>query len=116
MGVSNGVSPAESLLEPSEPVQLGGRTRLLKMGFNFLCCLEEKSGTNPFADPVAFEGDSPVRIRLLVWAALWDEKPRPSLEEVGSWLVGDWSSVTQALARLREKTSPKAKAGKQRPR
>jgi hypothetical protein len=114
MSVTNGVSPAEAMLEPYEEVELGGKTRRLYFGFNTLCELQTATGTNPFEDSKTLEPTSPVAIRLLVWACLWREDPRPSLEQVGAWLLPAWDSVVHALARLQARSTPDPKKARKR--
>lgn len=114
MSVQNGVSPAEAMLEPYEEIELGGKRRRLYFGFNTLCELQAITDKNPFEDSKALEPTSPVAIRYLVWACLWRETPRPTLEEVGAWLLPAWAEVVGALARLQARTSPDAKKGSRR--
>lgn len=117
MSAGNGVSPAEAMLEPYEEVDLGGKVRRLYFGFNTLCELQAATGINPFENQQALEPTSPVAIRLLVWACLWKEEPRPSLEQVGAWLMPAWDGVVRALARLQARTAPDPKKGaRRRPR
>jgi hypothetical protein len=88
---------------------LGGCERTLYLDFNALAELQEAAGVNPFERPEVLDEASPRALRLLVWACLYEEDPRPSLHEVGAWMMGDWQHVTQALTELRSKVFPDAK-------
>lgn len=114
MSVSNGVSPAEAMLEPFEEVELGGKKRRLTYGFNTFCELQTLTGKNPFEDTSILEPTSPMAIRALVWACLWGETPRPTIEEVGAWLMPSWGNVAGALTRLMVAATPEAKKGSRR--
>jgi hypothetical protein len=120
----NELTPAEE--EPFEEIELGGAKRKIRFGFNTLCELEKETGINPLDKPQLMQliggKDSPVKIRLLLWAALWSEDPRPSLQQVGSWLSGvkSWDGVVKVLSRLQVRSSPEpgtaGKRGSRRPR
>jgi hypothetical protein len=118
-GLTNGVSPAEQMLEPYEEVLLGGKVRRLKAGINMLCELQAATGDNPFSpnSKLVQAEDSPISVRLMTWACLWDEKPRPTIEEVGSWLQPVFGEVLAALLRLKMRSNPEpAKVKRKRPR
>lgn len=80
----------------SVPVELGGKTRNLKFGYNALCALEGALGI-PISDiGKKLVGSVDLRtVRGLVWAGLIHESPEMTLDEVGNMLNDD-------LARLGE--------------
>lgn len=74
------------------PVELGGKTRTLRVTTTAFVEMEQHEVGKPITD-----------LCWAVWAALGHEKPRPSFEDVLSWIdPTNYEAVSDAMAKALE--------------
>lgn len=74
-----------SVLEPVVEIELGGKTRKLRLDFNALALIEERTGKT-ISDMGDWKSLSAKHMRSMIWAALVHEDESITEKQVGSWL------------------------------
>jgi len=103
-------------LDAKVDMLIGGKTRTLCLTLNTLSEVEIELNVNLMQGGEEFFGSLTfTKMRVLVWAMLYKESPRPSIADVGEWIseVGI-ESVSAAIGELflmdkgTEKAGPKS--------
>ena len=74
------------VLEPEVKIQLGGKERTMRLDFNALALIEERTGRSIMA-MADWKSMSSRDIRSMVWAALVHEDDSLTEAQVGKWLT-----------------------------
>jgi hypothetical protein len=110
------VDVIENSVLPGVKIEFGGRIREFHFDVNALSEIEEQTGKNPFEDD-KWLVNSPRVLRLMAWACLWAEDPRPTMQQVGSWItLGNANQIAEALMQARKIASPEPKPGAKKKR
>jgi hypothetical protein len=104
----------------SVPIQLGGKTRTLKYGFNALVDLEDTLGI-PIQDLMkVFSRGAKLRdLRAILWVGLRQEEPGLTQDDVGNMIESaeDFKAIGEAIRAAMEAAFPPAeKAAKPTPK
>lgn len=75
-----------SKLEPEVTIELGGETRTLRVDFNTLALIEERTGktVQQMSDWKSIKSKE---LRSIIWACLVDSDPSLTEQQVGRWLT-----------------------------
>jgi hypothetical protein len=73
-------------LKSTSKIKLGEREVELILDMNVLCEIETSLDVNIMTQPEFFESLGFVQLRGMLWAMMYKEQPRPTLEEVGEML------------------------------
>jgi hypothetical protein len=99
-------------LVPTLALDLGGKTRHLRLDMNALCRYEREMLVNTLK-PETWQkfqdgGFTALELRALLWACVVPEDgSAPTVDDVGAWLTPDnIAEVAAALAGLREQSAP----------
>lgn len=79
------MKPQNSILEPEVQIELGGKTRVMRLDFNALALIEERTGKT-ISDMGDWKTLSAKHMRSMVWAALVHEDETLTEQQVGRWL------------------------------
>ena len=104
-------------LDAKTDVEIGGRKRALCLTMNTLSEVELALNVNLMSGGEEFfKSMTFTKMRVIVWAMLYKEKPRPTVEEVGEWISETGlESISEAIGKLftldtnTESTEPKSK-------
>jgi hypothetical protein len=91
------------------PIELGGKTRQLRLDYNGFCALESAlPGANAF-DPAFWADLTPNKLRVLLWAALRHEDKTLDVNAVGDLIELDrFQEIVDAVAKSYELAMPPA--------
>jgi hypothetical protein len=79
------MSATNSILEPEVQIELGGKVRVLRLDFNALALIEERTGKT-ISDMNDWKSLSAKHMRSMIWAALVHEDETLTEHQVGRWL------------------------------
>lgn len=94
------------------PIQLGGKTRNLKYGFNALVDLEETLGVSIQDMMKMFASGAKLGdLRAILWAGMKHEEPGLTPEAVGDMIDGpdDFKAIAEAVRAAMEAAFPPTK-------
>lgn len=80
------MSPKNTSIEGEVTIELGGRLRTLRLDFNALALIEERTGKT-LADMGNWTNLSAKHMRSMIWAALVHEDESLTEQQVGRWLT-----------------------------
>lgn len=94
---------------PPVELRLGGKTRYLKIDFNALASMEEKSGKSVM-DFGTWKNMTLRDVRLMVWAAMLFSEPSITEEEVGKMIhPGNLAKVMTVVVETWKRSIPTSK-------
>ena len=104
------MNPQTEMLEPVSKVELGGKERTLRVDFNALALIEERTGKSVM-NLQDFKTMKSTDIRSIVWACLVHEEPALTETEVGKMLTMATlpkvlSAFTEAMTRSMRGNTP----------
>ena len=87
----------------SIPIELGGKTRHLRLDFNALCELEGALGMSMFKIAHLMESSVSIsQLRAMLWAGLLHETPDLTLTQVGVWIDDNFGGISDLADGIRE--------------
>lgn len=103
------------------PVELGGVQRTLRMTLRALSELKKATGENPLAPGGLLEQldrePDPDVLALFVWALLWGEDPRPTVDEILDQTgLQDLSRIMEAAQAAMRQNAPEVRDDADPPR
>lgn len=91
---------------PQVEIFLGGKLRTLSCTMYVLLKYQQETGENPFQ--INSSELSPKQMVAFLWAAVQQDEPDVTIEEVSKWMVGaHLNKVTQIIHKLFKISSPK---------
>lgn len=91
---------------PQVEIFLGGKLRTLSCTMYVLLQYQKETGENPFQ--INSSELSPKQMVAFLWAAVQQDEPDITLEEVSKWMTGaHLSKVVQLISKLMKISSPK---------
>lgn len=89
-------------LSATTNVDLGDKSRTLVLNMNAMSIIENELNVNLMQDGGNFFGSLDfTKMRVLIWAMLYKEDPRPTLLDVGEWLSeADLEKVSDGIGKL----------------
>ena len=101
-------------LNATTNVTLGGKSRSLVLNMNAMSIIEAELDVNLMQHGGDFFGSlNFTKMRVLIWAMLYKESPRPTILDVGDWLSeADLEKVSEGIGRLFSLDNEDADTGK----
>jgi hypothetical protein len=93
------MSDIPEFVVPETRIIMGGKERVLRYDLLAFKAIHEATGKDPLEDPEVLADFSPKGVNLMLWAALANEKPRPTMDEVASWVPLGIARVLAAMLR-----------------
>ncbi len=99
---------------PQVEIHLGGKVRTLSCTMYVLLKYQQETGENPFQ--IDSSKLSPKQMVAFLWAAVHQDEPDVTLEDVSKWMSGaHLNKVMQIITKLFKISSPKADPSEEPP-
>lgn len=99
-----------SKINPSVPLELGGKLRHLKLDLNAMASFEEVTGQSLFGASISDISNMGARaLRALIWSCLLHEEPDLTVETVGGWVdINNLADIAMQLNTAIAEAMPEA--------